>query len=244
MARSRSLWLAAGALLLTGMPVATPAAATQAERPAGADGASRCGAPSGVTYLTYDDANYKRPYAAVRLASAARRLHVGLGIFHVSSVTRRYFASTGISIPQRLRSRGMYVNNHTYDHPHLTRLSVARIDWEIKNGIKGGWLRPPYGDSNRTVASRAHALDYRICMWTFDTWDWKGFSGSSICSDVVHNAPRGAVVLMHLNHSAANPQTLQCIVHGLRQRGHTICRPYTSTHPGKATPVRLYRLPC
>jgi len=60
----------------------------------------------------------------------------------------------------------------------------------------------------------------------------------------VHNAAKGAVVLMHLNHSAANPHALRCIVHGLRSRGHHLCRPYTATHRGAATPIRLRALPC
>jgi hypothetical protein len=113
----------------------------------------------------------------------------------------------------------MYVGNHTYDHADLTRLSDGRIDREIRHGVHGAWLRPPYGSYNARVEARAHALGYRLCTWTFDTGDWKGYSARSICANVVHNAPKGAVVLMHLNHSAATPHALRCIVHGLRGRG-------------------------
>lgn len=242
----RSRWLSgatAGLLLLT-LAVSNAGVAAPSRAAGRGYSISRCGAPRGRTYLTYDDADYSHPGAVLRLAKAARREHVGLGVFHVASVVRSYLKATGVDIPERLRKLGMYVNNHTYDHADLTGLSNGRIDWEIRHGVHGAWLRPPYGAYNSRVESRAHALGYRLCTWTFDTGDWKGYSASSICSNVVHNAAKGAVVLMHLNHSAANPHALRCIVHGLRGRGHHLCRPYTATHPAAPTPIRLRRLPC
>jgi peptidoglycan/xylan/chitin deacetylase (PgdA/CDA1 family) len=237
---------ALGALLAVALSSSAPggvAAAPTRLVPRGYN-VQRCGAPSGKTYLTYDDANYRHPHAVLKLARSAHDRHVGLGIFHVSSVTRRYRKTKGIDIPKRLRMMGMYVGNHTVDHPDLTTLSLARLTREIRNGVHGGYLRPPYGTYNSIVRSRAHELGYRLCTWTFDTNDWKGYSAGEVCSDVVHDAPSGAVVLMHLNHRAANPRALGCIVHGLRQRGRTICRPYTSTHPGVSTPIWLLHLPC
>ena len=241
-----SRWLstaAAGALLL-GLAGSAAGAAAPSRAAGRGYAISRCGAPRGTTYLTYDDADYSHPGAVLTLAKAARREHVGLGVFHVASVVRSYLKATGVDIPDRLRKLGMYVNNHTYDHADLTGLSDGRIDWEIRHGVHGAWLRPPYGAYSSRVRSRAHALGYRLCTWTFDTGDWKGYSASSICANVVHNAAKGAVVLMHLNHSAANPHALRCIVHGLRSRGHHLCRPYTATHRGAATPIRLRTLPC
>jgi len=241
-----SRWLstaAAGALLL-GLAGSAAGAAAPSRAAGRGYAISRCGAPRGATYLTYDDADYSHPGAVLTLAKAARREHVGLGVFHVASVVRSYLKATGVDIPDRLRKLGMYVNNHTYDHADLTGLSDGRIDWEIRHGVHGAWLRPPYGAYSSRVRSRAHALGYRLCTWTFDTGDWKGYSASSICANVVHNAAKGAVVLMHLNHSAANPHALRCIVHGLRSRGHHLCRPYTTTHRGAATPIRLRALPC
>ena len=241
-----SRWLstaAAGALLL-GLAGSAAGAAAPSRAAGRGYAISRCGAPRGTTYLTYDDADYSHPGAVLTLAKAARREHVGLGVFHVASVVRSYLKATGVDIPDRLRKLGMYVNNHTYDHADLTGLSDGRIDWEIRHGVHGAWLRPPYGAYSSRVRSRAHALGYRLCTWTFDTGDWKGYSASSICANVVHNAAKGAVVLMHLNHSAANPHALRCIVHGLRSRGHHLCRPYTATHRGAATPIRLRALPC
>ena len=49
----------------------------------------RCGVPRGVTQLTYDDSDYRDVNNVVRLARAARRLDVGLGIFQLSEQTRR-----------------------------------------------------------------------------------------------------------------------------------------------------------
>jgi peptidoglycan-N-acetylglucosamine deacetylase len=244
MRRLRWLPTAAAGFLVIGLAVSTAGVAAPSRTAGRGYSISRCGAPRGKTYLTFDDADYSHPGGVLTLAKAARREHVGLGVFHVGSVVRSYRRATGVDIPARLRRLGMYVGNHTYDHADLTRLSDGRIDREIRHGVHGAWLRPPYGSYNARIEARAHALGYRLCTWTFDTGDWKGYSARSICANVVHNAPKGAVVLMHLNHSAATPHALRCIVHGLRGRGHSICRPYTATHPAAATPIRLHRLPC
>jgi len=227
-------------LLLLGL---TPAATSAGAERAAYDPA-RCGVPRGVTQLTYDDSDYRDVYDVVWLARAARRLDVGLGIFQLSQQTRRYERMTGVDIPRELRELGMYVGNHTFSHPRLTRLGFADARWEIANGLRSAYLRPPYGDHDARVRRIARRHGMRICMWSFNTKDYLGFSARSICEDVVRNAPKGAVVLLHLNHSAANAATLECMVRGLRARGHRICRPYTTTHPDQATPARLTRPPC
>ena len=204
----------------------------------------RCGVPRGVTQLTYDDSDYRDVYNVVRLARAARRLDVGLGIFQLSEQTRRYERATGFSIGPELRRLGMYVGNHTHSHTQLTRLGYEGIRWQMMNGLNSAYLRPPYGSYDPRIQRIARRLDLRICMWTFNTKDYFGLSADAICRNVVRNAPKGAVVLMHLNQSAANASTLRCMVRGLRARDHRICRPYTATHPKEVTPVRLYRLPC
>ncbi len=204
----------------------------------------RCGVPRGITQLTYDDSDYQDVSDVVRLARAARRINVGLGIFQLSEQTRRYERETGVDIPREVRTLGMYVGNHTFSHLKLTRLGSDRVRWQIANGLRSAYLRPPYGLYDARIERIARRLDQRICMWTFDSKDYLGFSSHSICADVVRNTRRGAVVLLHLNHSAANASTLECMVRGLRARGHRLCRPYTATHPKESTPARLYRLPC
>jgi len=99
-----SRWLstaAAGALLL-GLAGSAAGAAAPSRAAGRGYAISRCGAPRGTTYLTYDDADYSHPGAVLTLAKAARREHVGLGVFHVASVVRSYLKATGVDIPDRL----------------------------------------------------------------------------------------------------------------------------------------------
>lgn len=210
--------------------------------------------PAGVTALTFDDSYYGGKYFGANvgkvldLADHAKSLDVGLYVFQLSQLADIYQDHTGVDVYQELRDRDMYVGNHTYDHKNLTD-PKTHTEWEITHGADSAWLRPPGGASTLPVRNLAYKHQINVCTWSFDTLDWKEVNhhfqtGAQICHNVVTNAPKGSVILMHLNHNAANNTTLDCIVNGLRAKGHKLCRPYDATHPGKSTPVRLYKLPC
>lgn len=212
---------------------------------------TRCGVPSGVTALSYDDSYYNGKYGkALDLADYAKSLDVGLYYFQLKQQADAYEAQTGENLYDGLRGKGMYTGNHTYDHKILTDVKLAKAEWEITHGARSGWLRPPGGASNQEILRLAYAHEQDVCTWGFDSRDWdekplgRFQTGGEICANVVANAPKGSVILLHLNHNAANNKTLKCIVDGLRAKGHNLCRPYTDTHPGESTPVRLYKLPC
>jgi len=211
---------------------------------------SRCGVPLGITSISYDDSFYGgKTFNVVHLARHTKTKGVGLYFFQLTEQTNAYKASTGVDIFPLIRNSGQYVGNHTYNHANLVTSSSTRVRWQIGAGAPSGWLRPPGGASNASVRSIAYSLKVDVCTWTYDSRDWarvngKFPTGAQICQKVVANAPKGAVILLHLNHSAATYVAMDCIINGLRAKGHSICRPYSATHPGVATPAKLYKLPC
>ena len=75
---------------------------------------------------------------------------------------------------------GHRIGNHSYTHPHLTKLTEARIRDEIKKTEdviadylgKDRLFRPPYGAHNALVDKVVAALGYRLVFWSVDTLDW------------------------------------------------------------------------
>ena len=100
-----------------------------------------------------------------------------------------------------IKASGHEVENHTWSHPILTKVSPERVRSEISrtDAVIGGsrFLRPPYGTYNAAVAAQAHALGLRIALWTVDTLDWKYPSVESIMSYVKAQTKPGAIILMH-----------------------------------------------
>lgn len=211
---------------------------------------TRCGVPSGITALSYDDSYYDGKAGKVlELADDAVSMDVGLYIFQLKQQADAYEARTGENLYEGLQGKGMYTGNHTYNHKILTEVRLSKAKWEITHGAESGWLRPPGGAYNQATLKLAYAQQQDVCTWDYDSRDWEPVNGRSltstqICNKVVAEAPLGSVILLHLNHNAANRDTLKCIVDGLRAKGHNLCRPYTDTHPGESTPARLYKLPC
>jgi len=100
---------------------------------------------------------------------------------------------------------GMWIGNHSWDHPHMTQLSQANMDSEIsrtQNAVSsagGGTpklFRPPYGETNSTLKSVEAKYGLREIIWDVDSQDWNGASVSAI-ANAAGNAQSGQIVLMH-----------------------------------------------
>jgi peptidoglycan/xylan/chitin deacetylase (PgdA/CDA1 family) len=144
--------------------------------------------------------------------------------------------------PSRVRAQvnaGMWIGNHSYTHPHLTRLSQAQIDSEITRtqqaiaNAGGGTpklFRPPYGESNSTVQSVAAGHGLTQIIWNVDSQDWNGASTNAI---VQANArlTNGQTVLMH-DWSANTLAAIPRIAQGLTSRG--LCAGRISPQTGRA----------
>ncbi|MFJ4243590.1 polysaccharide deacetylase family protein [Streptomyces iakyrus] len=134
---------------------------------------------------------------------------------------------------------GMWVANHSYTHPHLTRLNQTQIDSEISRtqqavtSAAGGTptlFRPPYGETNATVKSVAARHGLTEIIWDVDSQDWNGASTDAIVRSVAR-LTNGQIILMHdwpPNTLAAIPRIAQT----LTSRG--LCPGTISPRTGRA----------
>ncbi|OIJ87061.1 xylanase deacetylase [Streptomyces monashensis] len=145
--------------------------------------------------------------------------------------------------PAQVRSEaaaGMWIGDHSYTHPHLTRLSQARIDSEISRtqqaiAAAGGGtpklFRPPYGETDGTVQGVAAKYGLRQVIWDADSQDWNGASTDAIVQ-AVSRLTDGQVILLHEwppNTLAAIPRIAQTLA------GRGLCAGMISAQTGHAT---------
>jgi peptidoglycan-N-acetylglucosamine deacetylase len=134
---------------------------------------------------------------------------------------------------------GMWVQNHSYTHPHMNSLSSAQMQSELSRtntAVQNGGaprpniFRPPYGEHNATLDSVAAGLGLRVVTWDVDSQDWNGASTASIVA-AARRLQNGQVILMHDGYAttrAAIPQ----IMADLTARG--LCTGMISASTGRA----------
>lgn len=134
------------------------------------------------------------------------------------------------SLTRQVHLQGNSVQNHTWSHVDLTRVSasafqsqVTRTDAVIRaqTGSTPKCLRPPFGATNSTVRSRAAALGKTAKLWTVDPRDWSRPGTAAIQQRVLSNVRSGSVILLH-DGGGNRSQTvaaLPTILRTLQQRG-------------------------
>jgi peptidoglycan/xylan/chitin deacetylase (PgdA/CDA1 family) len=134
------------------------------------------------------------------------------------------------------RNAGMSVEDHSWDHPDLTKRTVPQIDQELNDtanaiqhatGIRPTCFRPPYGATNSTVVAEATRLGLSQILWNVDPTDYDRPGAGVIADRVLSQANgRGLVVLLH-DGGGDRSQTvaaLASIIQGLRSRGYSFVR--------------------
>ena len=108
-----------------------------------------------------------------------------------------------------LATNGHSLQNHTYSHPALNRISreayvdeVTRADAAIRAAVGDAalpttCLRPPYGAIDSATASIAAELGKSIVMWDVDPQDWRQPGADQIARHILSHAYPGAIILMH-----------------------------------------------
>ena len=124
------------------------------------------------------------------------------------------------------------LGNHTFLHPHLTKVSDARLREELAwtqavlytvTGRQATLFRAPYGEyDHRVVRLAAEAglttIQYDLVSGDPDVHNTK----DKLITHVVENARPGSIIVMHINrrgwHTA---EALPAIIDSLRQKGFT-----------------------
>ena len=121
------------------------------------------------------------------------------------------------------------IGNHTWDHPHLPRLSDQRVGEEIDRtqaaiamlGRSSAVLRPPFGEWTPEVARVAAARGLPLVLWDVVSGDVDGLVPAARMVTTVTNSVRpGSIVVFHINgRGPFDKDVLPAIVAGLRARG-------------------------
>ena len=173
-----------------------PAADASAQQPAHAE------AGQSVVYLTFDDGphpSFTTPIMEILAGYGAPATFFALG-----AQIAQYPDLTAT-----LATNGHSLQNHTYSHPALNRISreayvdeVTRADAAIQAAVGDAalpttCLRPPYGAIDSATASIAAELGKAIVMWDVDPQDWRQPGAGQIARHILSHAYPGAIILMH-----------------------------------------------
>ena len=129
-----------------------------------------------------------------------------------------------------LKAQGFELEDHTWDHLDLTKLSAAQVRLEISRTSEalGGaqYVRPPSGSYDATILAQAHSLGLKLVLWNVDTLDWKYRSAASVLAHVRSEVHPGAIILMH-DGGGDRSQTVAAlpeVIDWLRAHGYTLVR--------------------
>ena len=162
--------------------------------------------------LTFDDG----PSAHTQRLLDIFKTHGGKGTFFVlgSTLDDRQEAL------RQIANDGHEIGNHSWNHRQLTNLSEEEITDQIMMtrakiydtvGVDSLIMRPPYGACDDTVKEVGAKVGVSFVNWSVDTLDWKNKDASNegrteeqrnadlkrIADEVINNAARGDIVLMH-----------------------------------------------
>lgn len=177
-----------------------------------------------VVYITFDDGPSVYTSQVLKVLSQYR---VHATFFEVGQMVAAHPSLTSLVYRQ-----GNSVQNHTWSHPDLRKLTAAQIAYQVSatdrqirahTGYLPCCLRPPYGAVNATVRARAAGLGKKIALWTVDPRDWSRPGVAAIQSRVLSQVRPGSVVLLH-DGGGDRSQTVTAlggILKTLKARGYT-----------------------
>lgn len=181
------------ALVLSALAFGAPAAVASDEPPVPE--------PLGARYLhlTFDDG--PSPRWTPQVLDVLRHYRARATFFAVGSAL-----AANPALARRIVREGHTLENHTWSHADLTRLSATRFASEVDRtsalvrrltGRPTRLLRPPYGAVNAAVQARAASRGHRIALWDVDPQDWRRPGVSTIVANVLARARPGGIVLLH-----------------------------------------------
>lgn len=194
---------------------------------------------TGYVALTFDDGPHPHSTPALLAALAAERAPATFFLWgeHVKQHADQARA---------LRAAGMGIGNHSYTHPHLTRLDREEVERELAETQKAiaaavgrppVFFRPPYGDTDERLRASAALHGLTEVLWTVDTCDWAGASTAQIVEAAAQVQP-GGVILMHDGGYRNTIGAVPLILRMLAERGLRPGRIVRASEPAHAQAAR------
>jgi peptidoglycan/xylan/chitin deacetylase (PgdA/CDA1 family) len=119
--------------------------------------------------------------------------------------------------------------DHSYDHPHMTKVTPARAGEEIdrteaalaRYGRHAVAFRPPFGEWNRRVVQIVRGKNLPTVTWDVVSGDpSRRTTTDGMIRNVLEGARPGSIIVFHINGRGwKTHEALPAILTGLRQRG-------------------------
>jgi peptidoglycan/xylan/chitin deacetylase (PgdA/CDA1 family) len=175
---------------------------------------------NGHVALTFDDGPHPDSTPALLAALGAARAKATFFLWgeHVRSHPHYVRA---------LRTAGMRLGNHSFTHPHLTRVEPDALISEIAQtqiAVRAACqetptlFRPPYGDTDARVRATAEGFGLTQVMWSVDTGDWAGATTRQIVRAAAAVQP-GGIILLHDRGYQSTVEAVPLILRVLADRG-------------------------
>jgi peptidoglycan/xylan/chitin deacetylase (PgdA/CDA1 family) len=170
-----------------------------------------------VVALTFDDGPH--PVLTPWLLDILQYEQVPATFYVLGSCASRY-----PDIVRRAYDSGHEIGNHSWSHPFLTRISLARAADEIArtdellrsiNGAMPNTLRPPYGAMDRRVEGLANPRP--MILWDVDTYDRRSRYTPAVERAAIRS--NGGIVLMHDIH-ASTVGAVPAVIRHFKERGY------------------------
>ena len=129
---------------------------------------------------------------------------------------------------EKIYKAGHEIGTHSATHPHMAKLNSSAIEKELSTSKKAieditgepvKLFRPPYGEYNDLVISKASELGLYTIQWDVDSLDWKDLSASEIEGSVTSKVKNGSIVLFH-NQGKHTASALDNIIKKLKGKGY------------------------
>ncbi|WP_433160786.1 polysaccharide deacetylase family protein [Kribbella sp. CA-247076] len=167
--------------------------------PAAAAAPAQVALPAKYVVLTFDDG--PDPVYTPQVLDILAKYDAKATFFEVGQKVTQHPALT-----KRIHDAGHSVQNHTWTHADLRKLSAAALIRQLQStdrsisaqtGVVPRCVRPPYGAMNSAVARHAKALRKKLVIWDVDSRDWTKPGTAAIVKRVLAGVRNGSVILMH-----------------------------------------------
>ena len=174
--------------------------------------------------LTFDDGPH--PRLTPKILEVLDKYNVKATFFTVG-VNVHYYPDAF----EQILSHGHEIGNHTYTHPHVSRIDTGTLKGEIERceaeiyehgEYKTKLFRPPEGMIDNGVTSLLKELDYKVILWDIDTRDWDHTPAIEIAKMVEKGVSSGDIILMHdyISYDSPTVEALDIFLPILIEKGY------------------------